>query len=376
MIKKIKICFICLGVRPLFEPKDKRTFGGAEVQLALLGKALAGFPDFEISFVVADVGQDSVETYGKIKLHKGIKMEKYLSIFRRLAHPKPLALAYLMRKINPDIFIQRSASAGTGLICFMAHLLKKKFVYMTAHEIDCNGEFEARNRGLRGKSFQYGIRHADAVITQSAEHRRMIRAHHGRKSVVMPSLYDIAPEKEIDVIEKDGILWVGRVEDWKQPEVFIELASHFPKEKFVMVAPASNNQPAYYEKVKRWLESAPNVEHIPYVPFSEIDGYFRRARAYILTSRYEGFPNTFVQAAKNKTPILSLCVNPDGMLEKYQCGLFARNDTNLLRIELDRLLTDETLRLKLGENAYRYAKEKHDIYRIAERYKKLFTDLI
>jgi len=375
MIKKIKICFICLGVRPLFEPKDKRTFGGAEVQLALLGKALAGFPDFEISFVVADVGQDSVETYGKIKLHKGIKMEKYLSIFRRLAHPKPLALAYLMRKINPDIFIQRSASAGTGLICFMAHLLKKKFVYMTAHEIDCNGEFEAQNRGPKGKFFQYGIRHADLVVTQSAEHRRMIRAHHGRESVVIKSMYKIPPESDLQDVDKDIILWVGRVEDWKQPEVFIELASHFPKEKFVMVAPASNNQPTYYEKVKRWLESAPNVEHIHYVPFSEIDGYFRRAKVYILTSRYEGFPNTFVQAAKNKTPILSLSVNPDGMLERYGCGLFADHDPGQMKGQLEMLLKNPDLRKAYGEKGFRYAKQHHDIVHIADRYKAIFRKL-
>ena len=375
MNKKNKICFVCFGAYPLFNPSCKKTFGGAEVQLYLLGKELAKIQDFEVSFVVADFGQSDIEECDGVKLYKSIKNEKSGSILRLLLRPKPIILANILRKINADIYIQRTAGAGTGLVCFMAHLWGKKFIYMTAHEIDCNGGFEKRNSYLTGKLFQYGIRNADLVITQNFEHQKMVKEHHKKESIVMKSVYEIPELNEINKIDKKFVLYVGRAEDWKQPEIFLDLVESFPDHSFVMICPRSNNQLSFFDKTKERALNLQNVIFKDFVPFEEIDNYFRQAKIYILTSKFEGFPNTFIQSAKNKTPILSLNVNPDGFIEKYNCGFFAGNDLIKLKDGLRKILENNIERERLGLNAYNYAKENHDIKKIVEDYKNILKNL-
>jgi glycosyltransferase involved in cell wall biosynthesis len=248
---------------------------------------------------------------------------------------------------------------------------------MTAHEIDCNGGFEKQNNWLLGKLFQYGIRHADCIVTQSKEHAGMIQQHHKRESLVIPSLYAIPTEEELARVEKKHVLWVGRCEDWKRPEVFIDLAEKHPTETFVMISPVSNNQSAYYTQLKERLAHAPaNLTHIPYVPFAEIDQYFKEAKVFVNTSTYEGFPNTFLQAMKNKTPILSLVVNPDNILTTQQCGLQANNNTETLQQQLTTLLQNTSDRTQLGENGYRYCAARHASAHIAKQYTALFQKML
>ncbi|OGI62230.1 hypothetical protein A2645_01375 [Candidatus Nomurabacteria bacterium RIFCSPHIGHO2_01_FULL_39_9] len=375
MKKKIKICFVCLGAYPLFNQNIKATFGGAEVQLYLLGKALTKLPEFEVSFVVANFGQPAVEVRDGVRLYKSIKNEKSGSLWRSLRRPKPLVLANVLRKIGADIYIQRTASAGTGLVCLVAHLLGKKFIYMTAHEIDCGGEFEKMNPWLSGRLYRYGIRRADLVITQNEEHRRMVKEHHGKESIVVKSVYKIPKSSELDQMERKYILWVGRAEDWKQPEIFLELARNFKDHNFLMICPRSNNQHAYFDGIKERVAELPNVSFKDFVPFAEMDNYFRQAKVYVLTSKFEGFPNTFVQAAKNTVPILSLNVDPDDFLEKYDCGIFTGGSIDKLKDSLHKILNDEVKRARLGANAYRYAKENHDIEKIINNYKTILEKL-
>lgn len=372
----MKICIISLGSYPLFNPKCTRTFGGSEVQLYLLATELAKDPSIEVDFIVGDFGQEKIEHYGRIAVHKGIPVKKHSKLTRFLPRSKVL-LFNLMRKIQADVYVQRSASAGTGLIAILAHFWRKKFVYMTAHEIDCNGGFEKQNSWLAGTLFQIGIRTADMVVTQSQEHADMIKAHHHRNSVVVPSLYSIASEDSFVDNQKTYTLWVGRCEDWKRPEIFIELARKHPKQEFVMISPESNNQSVYYTEIKNQLEHAPkNLRHVSYVPFAEIDDYFKHAKLFVNTSSYEGFPNTFVQAMKNQTPILSMVVNPDGILDTAGCGTSARDDRELFYSIADDYFKHTSTLQKLGISGYRYAQATHDSQAITKRYIALFEDLM
>lgn len=368
MTKKKKICFVSLGAYPLFNPEIRATFGGAEVQLYLLSKELAKDPDYEVNFVVGDFGQKSLEIFDGVRVYKNPQLKN--KKIRFFPYGK-LWFVYLILKIRADIYIQRSASLGTGALLILAHVLGKKFIYMAAHEIDCTGEFERISSSLTARFYRYGLLNSDLVIAQNEEQKNMLLEHYGRESIVLRSGYEILP-LDVENTKREFTLWVGRVEDWKQPEIFIELARQNPKEKFVMIAPKSNIQPDYFGEVKSRAGQISNLEFIQFVPFAKMDSYFRRAKAYVLTSRYEGFPNTFIQSAKNGTPIFSLAVNPENFIEDYRCGFFAYGDHKKLFDDL-KILVDENLRRELSQNAYCYAKENHDIAMITGRLKALFS---
>ena len=89
------------------------------------------------------------------------------------------------------------------------------------------------------------------------------------------------------------------------------------------------------------------------------------------TSLYEGFPNTFIQALKNKTPILSLNVNPDDFLTKNEIGFFCRNDFTQMENNLKLLLQNKELYESYSKNAFLYVKNNHNIEEIAKEWIKL-----
>ena len=183
--KKIKICFFSINAYALFNQSCGHVFGGAEIQLYQLANKFAEDEKFQISFFVADVGQKLVEKYGKISvikaypLHSGKK-----SYFKKIYHGilKKLVFLFKISLVNPDVCIHRAAGIETGILAFYCKLFRKKFIYMTAHEIDCSGEYE-KNSGIQGKSYAYGIKNASAVITQSIEHRTLLKKVYGRYGI-------------------------------------------------------------------------------------------------------------------------------------------------------------------------------------------------
>ena len=117
-----------------------------------------------------------------------------------------------------------------------------------------------------------------------------------------------------------------------------------------------------------------NLDHLPRVPFHEMDDYFQKAKIFINTSRAEGFPNTFIQAAKCGAPILSLNVNPDSFLSQYECGLCAEGDWTRFTRWMESLCTPQ-MGKEYSRNARCYVEEHHDVKAIVKQYQIFFSKL-
>ena len=91
------------------------------------------------------------------------------------------------------------------------------------------------------------------------------------------------------------------------------------------------------------------------------------------TSDSEGFANTFVDACKAGTPILSRRVNPDGFINTHSCGFCAEGDWDRFLEAFDRLRRDSEKMMSLGANGREYVEEHHNIRDIVEEYKAVFS---
>jgi hypothetical protein len=61
-----------------------------------------------------------------------------------------------------------------------------------------------------------------------------------------------------------------------------------------------------------------------------------------------------------QVPVVSLNVDPDGVIEQYKLGFHSRTFERMVK-DVRRLVTDRELREELGENARRYALKEHNI---------------
>lgn len=363
-----KICIISLKAYPLFNKASNAVFGGAEVQLFLLAREFAKNENVDVSFIVADYGQKSSEKYGGITVVKSFKIEDPSLV-------KNIKFLKCFVNINADIYIQRTLDPASGIIAILCKLLRKRFVYMVAHDMEVDGEYENNEGMMKSLLANVVFKYADVIVVQNTTQKDLLYINKGRDSILIKSGYPINDSSKTN--KDDYILWVGRSKHWKRPELFIELAKLNTYLKFKMICPqAFNDQKDRYSLLKQDVMRVKNLEFIEYVPFSEIDKYFKKAKIFVNTSVKEGFPNTFIQAAKNGTPIISMNVDPHNFLDETKCGFFCEDKIDEMDRRLNQLLNDVNLYDKMSENAYKYAKENHDIKKNANQFYDFIKDLI
>lgn len=376
----MKICLISPLLYKLFHPDDKRvlSFGGAEIQFYQLGLELAKDKDFKVSFIVGDFykEQPKVEEFRIQNLEFRIQIYKVFKYYQRIPLVDTLAdffkLWKAMKEINADIYLIRGAGSLAGKCAFLAKkVLKKKFIFCLAHDREANLNFFKKNNFYTNWLFRFALKNSDEIITQYQKQKEIFKKNFNLNNVVIKSAYPIENyQTKVKNYElRKYILWVGRLESWKRPEIFAKIATLFPDENFLLITNSSAKES------KEKFSAIKNLIILEKIPFREMDSYFQRAKIFINTSITEGFPNTFIQAAKNGTPIISLNVNPDNFLEKYKCGFNAKNNFDEMLNNIELLLEKKDLWQRMSENSFKYTKENHDIKKIIEEYKKLFKKL-
>jgi glycosyltransferase involved in cell wall biosynthesis len=82
------------------------------------------------------------------------------------------------------------------------------------------------------------------------------------------------------------------------------------------------------------------------------------AAALISTSDEEGFPNTFLQAWSSGTPVISLKIDPDHVIERRGLGAVS-GDINTAATTVRNLIQRPDERERIAHRARRYVEEYH-----------------
>jgi len=360
----IRVCFVSPKAYPLFDPQVEEVFGGAEVDLYFLSTELAKDAGFQVTVIVGDYGQGPVENRQGVTLIKGLD-------FRQGALSSMVKLWRAFHAAHADIYLIKTVSPGVAWLALFCKVHRKAFIYRTSSAPQYDRAYRQHHR-LMGKVFDWALRQARMVFAQSAEAASALRCDLGISVVqVIPNGHRLAP---LQTSARDVILWVGRSDRIKRPDLFIDLAQRLPEEQFVMICQRATGD-ENYPSLAGSAGAVKNLQFIERVPFAQIDPWFRRAKAFVNTSDQEGFPNTFIQAAQWAVPIVSLNANPDDFLLRHQCGLCANGSLDRLAEGL-RFLLDRDRFMEIGQNARRYVEQTHDITAIAEKYKQALRGLI
>jgi glycosyltransferase involved in cell wall biosynthesis len=348
---------------PLFNPDARDVFGGAEVDLYYLSTELAKDKDFDVSFITADYGQE------KIKIIENIRIIKSLN-FKNNPLIGALKIWHAMKKADADVYILKTASPGSPLVATFCLFHKKFFTYRAASAQECDGTY-IQKHFILGKAFKWSLRKAKLVLTQNELDRKNLQSTFDISAITIPNGHRLNQLRDVG---RDIILWVGRSAQVKRAELFIKLAEQVPDEKFTLICQQATGDENYEQLVRR-AKAVKNLDFIERVPFAEVDSHFQRAKVFVNTSDSEGFPNTFIQACRAATPILSLNVNPDGFLDKHKCGICANGDWEKF-VRDCKILTEPSTIKEYGRNGRRYVEQNHDIKKIVEQYKDLFRQLV
>ena len=362
-----KICFVSLGSYPLLTARNMGIAGGAEVDQVLLARGLTGL-GFNICFVTYGYGQATVEHINDIEV---IKVYSGENVSRLNLFSKWWQIWKAMKKANADIYFHESGAPG--IVALFCYLRRRKFVYC----IDSDRAVIKKNV-LHDKIYirigiRLDIKLADTIIAQSEFQAKMLRKNFGRESILIPPGYPL-PGQMPKKAKVPIVLWVARISEVKQPELFLRLARTIPQTKFQMIGGRAARNPELYDQIKKSAVKISNLEFLGFVPFHEVDRYFKQAAIFVNTSNVEGFPATFVQAWATYTPVVSLNVDPIEIISKKKIGFHSKSFQQMVK-DVKQLLIDGKLRNEMGKNARKYVEREHDIKMITAKYLKVLEQI-
>jgi glycosyltransferase involved in cell wall biosynthesis len=371
--KRPHVCFLAPTTWPtLAGVKGIPVVGGAELQQTLIAKALAA-RGYRVSMISIDYGQRDGTVVDGVTIHNMHKPDEGIPVVR-FFHPRLTSLWSALKRVDADIYYQRTAAAYTGFLAAFCKTHGKRAIYAGASDVDFIPKRQDISFARDVMLFEYGLRRVDTVIVQNANQQESLRKHYGREGILVPNFYDAPPGARAD--RSGYVLWVATVRAQKQPELALELARRLPDRRFVMIGGHDSgwNGEEYERSIRAAAAKLPNVEYKGFLPFEEADRWFNGARVVLNTSKYEGFPNTFLQAWSRGVPTVSFVDTgsrrPDG-LPAYDIAA----DVDDAAQRLARLMGDDLAWEKASQRALAQHRENHSSEAVAGLYEREFDHL-
>lgn len=361
----MKICIIALRSYQLFNKKIADPSGGAEMQLYLLAKELQKSDLLDINFIVADYGQSAIEEYEKIKLWKSFNFNQ------NLIH-QIFCFFRIFSKVNADVYIQRTLTVFSGLIAIYCRIIRKKFVYMVAHDGETDNSLPVYNFWFNRILINLLFNQASLVIVQNNyELNNLKNKYPGLKIELLKKGLEI---KELNH-NKEPIydcIWVGRCEKWKNPRIYVELAERNPSLKFIMILFPYENEPQFYDEMIRKSTHIANLTLMDYMQNDQIYELLSESRIFCFTSELEGdWPMVVLEACASGLAVVSYKLNYDLLIDDYHGGIFCHGNVDEMNDEIAKLPGNLELLSSMSKNAFKFVSENHDIKGRAEQCKNI-----
>lgn len=342
-----------------------KTLGGGELQIALLARTLAGL-GHEIVVVDLDIKEGFTTPEGimvyPVKGYSGGK-----KIFRTFTHRLP-SLYSTFIDMKADIYYCRIREYRHILVYLAARKLNAKFVLALASDLDILSiakrwkHFYSSNikdlwgviNGLSGEIvYPFLLRRADMILVQHEGQKEILRKK-GIDSVILSNMIEMV-QVNAEIAEKNGsFVYVGSLDKRKGFGKFYELVERTPGHIFkVLGRPRDKTGNYYCERLKAFK----NVELKGHLGHKETLQEIAGSRALISTSPMEGFPNIFIEAWACGVPVLSLYVDPGGVIEREKLGIVADGNMEKLIASMGEINRTEDFSRK----ARLYVQQHHEL---------------
>ncbi len=415
-----KLCITSPWNYPLFNPGNQTHFGGWEVRVALIARELAKRGRFQVNIIVGDHGQPHIEkrdgvtlyswvgraiwgivppvkkegrlpatrnSFSRLARRLGSPMANRSKIFSEGSEPSGQVGPYLImpemisvyNEVDADIYMVPGNSQFSGEVAFYTRQHGRKYAFLAGSDMDFYPEYKLHPDRLDIYSVPfalktYAIENADVHFVQNERQAEMLRTGYGRDGIIVKNPIDLTLQFPPNPAAHT-VLWVGKSDERvKRPSLVLELARQLPEYSFVLIMNVS--VPETHAQCLEAARKLPNVTLMERVPFEQIEGYFANARLHLNTSAFEGFPNTFLQAAKYGVPTISMLVDPGGMLSQHGSGLACGDNFEKLKENIRLLMVDNALYDSLGRKAQDYVREHHEKEMIIGKYEQVLSAIL
>jgi glycosyltransferase involved in cell wall biosynthesis len=318
--------------------------GGAELQMALIAKRLARHGvsvmifDTEVTRGYSPEGNLTIE--GIPHWNDGMRGVRLLS------HRIP-NLKRCLEAAHADVYYARGFSFVHVLMLYVAKRAGSKFILAVASDMDLMS-FHDRYRGMYRRNASVWrwlstiipneiaasllIRGADVLLVQHETQRILARSRPKRVVVLNNLLGDDVAHVDTRGTRRNNLI-VGSLSALKGLRVLLPLIKELQHVGFEFVGEPHDSEG---RRIEKELGTYPNVVFHGALDRRKTLEAIAGAKALLNTSPIEGFPNTFLEAWALGTPVISLYVDPGGVIKSNRLGYVCDGDLGLFRDLLQR----------------------------------------
>jgi glycosyltransferase involved in cell wall biosynthesis len=227
------------------------------------------------------------------------------------------------------------------------------------------------NRGARA------LARCSAIVAQTWDQERAVKEilRYDVPCRVIPSMFPMPAETSPVVRDTPYLLWAANLKLVKRPELFIEVVRRAASAGISGVMMGAPQDRRCAATVRAALRELPVLEWLGGIPLEESWPWFAGALAGVNTSAVEGFPNAFIQSWLVGTPVISMGVDPDGIVSSQHLGLVVEGIDEAAEAASG-FLQDRVLRAEYGARAQAYALVVHDPARVVRQHRALMEYVV
>lgn len=289
----------------------------------------------------------------------------------------------ILNGLKTDVFLKMFTDPSTVLLAGYALLKKVPYVLFMAHDGYCRKDagtsvggrykvnfytkFLMTTAGLYG----WALRRASKMLVQNNLQKELLFENF---KIAADDVIKVGHPVPAGMPEKDNppiMIWSGRFQPWKNPEIFLELARRLPEYAFYIGGPAKDEKETEYcKEIIRKAGELPNVKIYPFPEsFEKFLQFPLYAKASLFIDAIEsgGFENTIVQAMLRGVPVISFFRDFDGIMKNEKIGVCCNGNMDNLVGAVKFFMSNQAELKEMGDRAKNFAAREYDITPIASR---------
>jgi len=244
-------------------------------------------------------------------------------------------------EIQPNVVI--SYLTQTNIISTLSNIYNRKPLIITEHSI-----YKSENNNIFWKLLRimtYPFANNLVLLTKEDSDNYFFI----KNKTVIPNPIEL-PKEDIDLNNKENIiLAVGRLHPVKQFDKLIEMYSKMDTDYKLYIIGDGNE----IEKLK-FLINKLSLNNKVFLKgrVSNINDFYKKAKIFVLTSKYESFSNVIIEAMSFGCAVISFDCDygPRTIITNNKDGFLVKNEQEFLK-KINLLINNEQKRLKIAKNA-------------------------
>ena len=265
------------------------------------------------------------------------------------------SLPFSLKAERGQIFKSNQVS-GADLALSVAQRKGAKFVARCGYLLS---DFESRKYGAGSPEHQKAVslerqvfEAADAIIVTTAKMRDQLLADyavHENRINLIPNYVEterFAPaQRASHPIPTVG--FVGRLDRQKNPQLLVEALADLDVQVEII-----GDGPLRKDLEQAASSARARFHFLGNLPHSQLPARMAAWDLFVMTSRFEGHPKALIEAMSCALPVLATRVSGIKELLQHEVdGLLLEPEAQALRAAVQNLLSDQALRVRLGETA-------------------------